>query len=169
MSSAPLVPWLEIAALRQSLKAAGRRLIVTNGCFDLLHVGHLRYLTSARELGDFLWVGVNADLSVKQLKGPNRPINSELDRAEILCGLRTIDAVSIFPQVRATEFLRLVQPDIYVKGGDYTVDSLDAEERSVLEACGAQIRILPQVPGKSTTATIQKMGAGKENQHRSLR
>jgi rfaE bifunctional protein nucleotidyltransferase chain/domain len=156
MNFAPLVPWSEIPTLRESLKISGRRVIVTNGCFDLLHVGHLRYLTCARELGDFLWVGLNADASVRQLKGPHRPLNTEADRAEILSGLRMVDAVSIFPQLRATEFLRVVQPDVYVKGGDYTVETLDPEERAALQACGARIQILPQVPGKST-ATIQRM------------
>jgi rfaE bifunctional protein nucleotidyltransferase chain/domain len=159
MTPSTLVPWHDIPTLRDSLKDSGQRVIVTNGCFDLLHVGHLRYLASARELGDFLWVGLNSDASVRQLKGPNRPINTELDRAEILTGLRVVDAVSIFPQIRATEFLRVVRPDIYVKGGDYTPDTLDPEERGVLQACGAQIHILPLVPGKSTTATIAKMGS----------
>ena len=160
MRLASLVAWSEISEFRRSLKMSGSRVVVTNGCFDLLHVGHLRYLSGARELGDFLWVAVNGDLSVRELKGPTRPLNTELDRAEILSALRMVDAVTIFPQVRATEFLRLAQPDIYVKGGDYEIASLDPSERAVLEECGTEIRILPQVPGKSTTATIQKMAAG---------
>jgi rfaE bifunctional protein nucleotidyltransferase chain/domain len=99
--------------------------VATNGCFDLLHVGHLRYLTEARAFGDFLWVGLNGDASVRELKGPGRPLVPEADRAELLAAWRVVDAVTIFPEVRATAFLRAVQPDIYVKGGDYTAESLE--------------------------------------------
>jgi len=147
----------QVAALRAALRREGRRVVATNGCFDLLHVGHLRYLTEARALGDFLWVGLNGDASVRELKGPGRPLVSEADRAELLAAWRVVDAVTIFPEVRATAFLRAVQPDVYVKGGDYTADSLDAEEAAALRECGARIEIVRLVPGKSTTNLVKKM------------
>lgn len=147
----------EAAAYRKELRNDGRKVVATNGCFDLLHVGHLRYLMQARALGDFLWVGLNGDQSVTDLKGPGRPLVPEEERAELLAAWRTVDAVTIFPAVRATEFLRVVEPDIYVKGGDYTPDSLNAEEAAVLRACGARIEIVGLVPGHSTTTLVQKM------------
>jgi rfaE bifunctional protein nucleotidyltransferase chain/domain len=146
----------DVVAFRQKLRLQNRRVVMTNGCFDLLHVGHLRYLTAARALGDFLWIGLNADSSVRELKGSSRPINSEQDRAEVLAALRVIDAVTIFPEKRATELIKLMQPDVYAKGGDYTVESLDSEERAALQLAGAEIIILPLVPGKSTTAMIER-------------
>ncbi len=157
--SGKIVTLAEAPAFRATLKKGERRLVATNGCFDLLHVGHLRYLTEARAFGDFLWVGLNGDASVRELKGPNRPINSEEDRAQLLAAWRVVDAVTIFPEVRATSFLCAVQPDVYVKGGDYTVASLNAEEGAALRECGAQIEIVSLVPGKSTTNLVKKMSA----------
>lgn len=153
----PFVNLDDIIPKREALRKQGVRVVVTNGCFDLLHVGHLRYLTQARACGDFLWVGLNSDASVRELKGSSRPIYSQEDRAEILGGLKVVDAVSIFEGMRATEFLKKVQPDVYVKGGDYTLESLDPGERQALEACGAEIRLVGLVPGKSTTLTLQKI------------
>jgi rfaE bifunctional protein nucleotidyltransferase chain/domain len=147
----------EVVAYREGLRKRGRKVVATNGCFDLLHVGHLKYLTEARALGDFLWVGLNGDASVHELKGPGRPIVSEADRAELLAAWRVVDAVTIFPDVRATAFLRVVQPDVYAKGGDYTVASLNAEEAAALRECNAQIEIVKLVPGKSTTNLVKKM------------
>jgi len=147
----------EVAAYRAQLRREGRRVVATNGCFDLLHVGHLRYLTEARAFGDFLWVGLNGDTSVRELKGPGRPLVPEADRAELLAAWRVVDAVTIFPEVRATSFLRAVQPDIYVKGGDYTAESLNPEEAEALRECGARIEIVHLVPGKSTTSLVKKM------------
>ena len=152
----------EVAAYREALHKRGRKVVATNGCFDLLHVGHLKYLTEARALGDFLWVGLNGDASVRELKGPGRPLVPEADRAELLAAWRVVDAVTIFPDVRATSFLRVVQPDVYAKGGDYTVASLNAEEAAVLRECHAQIEIVKLIPGKSTTHLVQKMAEGKE-------
>ena len=149
----------EVAAHRAILRREGRKVVATNGCFDLLHVGHLRYLTEARGFGDFLWVGLNGDASVRELKGPGRPLVPESDRAELLAAWRVVDAVTIFPEVRATAFLRAVQPDVYVKGGDYTAESLDAGEAAVLRECGAKIEIVRLVPGKSTSNLVKKMGA----------
>jgi rfaE bifunctional protein nucleotidyltransferase chain/domain len=146
---------------RAELRKQRRKVVATNGCFDLLHTGHVRYLSEARQFGDFLWIGVNGDASVKELKGPGRPLVPEADRAEILAALRIVDAVTIFPGVRATQFLQAVRPDVYVKGGDYTVASLDQEEGQALAACNTQIEIVKLVPGRSTTSLVQKMAEKK--------
>ena len=146
----------EMASIRDSLEAQGKKLVFTNGCFDLLHVGHVRYLQQSRELGDALVVAVNGDASVRALKGLTRPINSELDRAEVLAALECVSYVTIFPSIRATEVVKAVRPQVYAKGGDYTIESLDREERAALEAAGSKICILPLVPGKSTSAIIGK-------------
>ncbi|EDY22076.1 cytidyltransferase-related domain protein [Chthoniobacter flavus Ellin428] len=145
----------QLAALRDEYAAAGRRLVFTNGCFDLLHVGHVRYLQAARALGDALLVAVNGDVSVRALKGPTRPINNEQDRAEVLGALGCVDYLTIFHTDRVTDLVRAIRPQVYAKGGDYTVASLDAGERDALEAVGAEIQILPLVPGKSTTNIIE--------------
>jgi rfaE bifunctional protein nucleotidyltransferase chain/domain len=147
----------ELAEQRDALDAAGRKLVFTNGCFDLLHVGHVRYLQQARALGDALAVGLNSDLSVQALKGEGRPVNPESDRAEVLAALGCVDYVVIFGDKRATNLLRAVSPHIYAKGGDYTPESLDPGEREALVETGAEIRILPLVPGKSTTNTLERM------------
>ena len=158
MFSGKILTLDEAAAFRAALRKEGRKVVATNGCFDLLHVGHLRYLTEARALGDFLWVGLNGDASVRELKGPGRPLVPEADRAELLAAWRMVDAVTVFPEVRATAFLRAVQPDVYVKGGDYTAATLDPGEGDALRACGARIELVKLVPGKSTTSLVQKMG-----------
>ena len=152
-----IVTLAEAPEFRRELRDEGRTVVATNGCFDLLHVGHLRYLLEARALGDFLWVGLNGDQSVHELKGEGRPLVPEAERAELLAAWRTVDAVTIFPSVRATEFLRAVEPDIYVKGGDYTPESLNAEEAAALRACGARIEIVGLVPGHSTSTLVKKM------------
>ena len=157
MFSGKILSLDEVVSYREQLRREGRTVVATNGCFDLLHVGHLRYLTEARAFGDFLWVGLNGDGSVRELKGSGRPLVPEADRAELLAAWRVVDAVTIFPEVRATEFLRVVKPDIYVKGGDYTPESLNPEEGSALKACGARIEIVHLVPGKSTTNLVKKM------------
>jgi rfaE bifunctional protein nucleotidyltransferase chain/domain len=146
----------ELASIRQEFEAAGRKLVFTNGVFDLLHVGHVRYLAAARNLGDALLVAVNADSSVRALKGPERPINSEHDRAEVLAALESVDFVTVFQPVRVTDLIGAIRPHIYAKGGDYTIESLNPDERAALHAAGSEVRILPLVPGKSTTAIIEK-------------
>ena len=146
-----------LAAISEALRASGRRLVLTNGCFDLLHAGHVRYLQSARALGDALAVAINGDDSVRGLKGEGRPLNSENDRAEIVAALGCVDHVVIFPEKRVTRLIEKVGPAIYVKGGDYTPDSLDPEERAALEKVGAEIRILPFEPGHSTSGLIERM------------
>jgi len=153
-----VIPFSEMRGQREQLRKEGRRIVATNGCFDILHVGHLRYLAQARALGDVLWVGLNGDESVRQLKGNGRPVHGELDRAEVLAALRMVDAVTIFPEKRATDFLKELGPEIYAKGGDYTIASLDVDEREALTGCGARIEILPMIPGRSTTEALRKLG-----------
>ncbi|MEK0449483.1 MAG: hypothetical protein RL088_1751 [Verrucomicrobiota bacterium] len=146
----------ELSAIRAAMSAAGKSLVFTNGCFDLLHVGHVRYLQQARALGDALVVAVNGDESVRALKGPTRPINSELDRAEVLAALECVDFVVLFHTERVTDLVREIRPHVYAKGGDYTVATLDPGERGALQEAGTRIEILSLVPGKSTTATLAK-------------
>ncbi len=152
----------EIRALRNRLSKRGKRLVFTNGCFDLLHAGHVRYLNEARALGDALVVAVNSDASVRELKGPSRPINTEEDRAEILCGLRAVDAVCVFNEPRVTGLIEAIRPHLYAKGGDYTLETLNAEERAALEAVKAGIHLLPLVPGRSTTNTLKRMASSSD-------
>jgi len=146
-----------LASWRNGEEPRRKTWVVTNGCFDLLHVGHVRYLQKARDLGDALLVGINDDAGVRELKGPERPLNPASERAEVLAALECVNAVCIFPGARAVEFLQRARPDIYAKGGDYTVASLYAPERSVLEAAGARIEILALVEGKSTSNLFQQM------------
>jgi D-glycero-beta-D-manno-heptose 1-phosphate adenylyltransferase len=153
-----IIAYPELSKWRQQFRG-GRKLVVTNGCFDLLHIGHVTYLEKARNLGDLLLVGVNSDAAVRGLKGEGRPVNNEEDRAAVLAGLESVDAVCIFPDVRATQFLAAAKPDIYVKGGDYTLDTLDQTERSVVEQGGGKIELIPFVPGKSTTSLLQKLSS----------
>ena len=147
--------WDSLPAWRAAMRASGKKLVVTNGCFDLLHVGHVTYLESARNQGDALLLGLNGDDSVRQLKGPSRPVNTEADRALVLAALQSVDGVCIFAEKVATRFLTVAQPDIYVKGGDYTLETLNQEERRAVEGGGGRIVIIPFVPGKSTTALLQ--------------
>jgi rfaE bifunctional protein nucleotidyltransferase chain/domain len=144
------------------LRADGKKIVATNGCFDLIHVGHVRYLNAARALGDALIVGINGDQSVRKLKGAGRPVNNEEDRAEIVAALECVDLVAIFPEIRATRFLELAAPDGYVKGGDYKQDTLDAEEREVLEKIGAKIEIVPFEPGYSTSDLLARLSKIKK-------
>ena len=153
-----------IRAWRAQARQDGKRLVVTNGCFDLLHVGHVTYLEAARNLGDALLVGLNSDASVRRLKGESRPVNGEQDRALVLAALESVSAVAIFPETSAAAFLRLVEPDIYVKGADYDRETMNPEERRIVEGCGGEIHFLALVAGKSTTNLIGRMGVGKSNQ-----
>jgi rfaE bifunctional protein nucleotidyltransferase chain/domain len=152
-----IIAWDRLPDWRAALRAARRRLVVTNGCFDLLHVGHVTYLEAARNLGDALLVGLTNDVHVRQLKGPGRPLNNENDRAAILAALASVDGVCIFPDLDAIRFLAAAEPDIYAKGGDYTIDTINQEERRFIEGRGGKIAILPGVPAKSTTALLQKL------------
>jgi rfaE bifunctional protein, domain II len=150
----------QIARESKRLHDAGKRVVATNGCFDLLHVGHVRYLAAARKLGDALVVGLNSDDSVRELKGDDRPFNSEQDRAEVLAALRSVDYVVIFPGLRATQFLVAAHPDIYVKGGDYAAETLNEDERRALQQMGTEIRIVPFENGYSTSGLIEKIERG---------
>ena len=146
-----------LSAWRADLRRQGKKLVATNGCFDLIHRGHVQYLQEARALGDALLVGLTSDANVRQLKGPARPVNSEADRATVIAALESVDAVYVFPELDARHFLETVCPDIYAKGGDYTLDTINQDERRLLEKLGVKIAILSGVPGKSTTATLRKL------------
>jgi len=142
---------------RQEQRSRAKRVVVTNGCFDLLHVGHVSYLEAARQHGDLLLVGVNSDAAVRELKGRGRPVNSEYDRALVLAALESVDAVFIFTERDAVQFLQRVKPDIYVKGGDYTLDTMNQDERRLVEHLGGQIILGGHVVGKSTTHLLKKI------------
>jgi rfaE bifunctional protein nucleotidyltransferase chain/domain len=142
---------------RTALRKQHKKLVVTNGCFDLLHLGHVTYLEAARNLGDMLLVGLTSDAEVQRLKGPGRPLNTEGDRAALLAALQSVDAVCVFHEQDARNFLSLAQPDIYVKGGDYSIDTINQEERRFLEQRGTRIVLLPGVPGRSTTGLLEKI------------
>jgi D-glycero-beta-D-manno-heptose 1-phosphate adenylyltransferase len=148
----------ELAKLSTRLQSENRRVVATNGCFDILHVGHVRYLAAARKLGEVLVVGLNGDDSVRQLKGEGRPVNREQDRAEVLSALDSVDYVTIFPEKRATNFLNAAQPAVYAKGGDYATDTLDPEERAVLNEFGTKIEIIPFEKGYSTSELLTRIG-----------
>ena len=152
-----IISWDTLPAWRKAFRASGRKLVVTNGCFDLLHMGHVTYLETARNLGDALLVGVNGDDAVRALKGSDRPLNDESDRASVLAALQSVDGVCIFAERTATRFLSIAQPDIYVIGGDYTVDTLNKDERKAVEEAGGRIVIIPFVSGKSTTGLLAKI------------
>lgn len=143
----------ELASCLQQAKANGNVVVTTNGCFDVLHLGHLRYLQAARQLGDLLVVAVNSDSSVKELKGENRPLIPEQERAEMLAGLECVDYVVIFPESTPIELLSELKPNIHVKGGDYKLEQLI--EREVVEKNGGKVIVGLNVPGKSTTNLIE--------------
>lgn len=157
-----LHPLRAAVAWREQQRAAGRRVVLTNGVFDLLHTGHLFYLQQARRLGDALIIALNADESVRALKGPTRPIQTEEQRAYALAALACIDAITIFREPRLTAELRALRPDVYCKAGDYTLEKLNAEERRALQDVGAEIRFLPFLPGFSTTTLIARIKAAGE-------
>ena len=146
-----------LPAWREALRPQGRTLAATNGCFDILHGGHVNCLQAARNEADALIVGLNSDRSTTELKGPDRPIHTEADRAAVLAALESVNAVFIFDDLRATNFLQIAQPDVYVKGGDYTVDQLPAEERAIIEAQGGRITVLGHLPGKSSTEIARRI------------
>ena len=150
----------ELAALREQWRSQGQRAVWTNGCFDILHAGHVTYLEKAAQLGDLLILGLNSDRSVRQNKGPTRPINNEIDRAQVIAALECIDYVAILDDATMVRPLDLLKPDIFAKGGDYNLETLDPGERQAVEAYGGEIILIPMVPGKSTTGTIERMKAG---------
>jgi len=145
----------ELLAERARLRAVGQRLVFTNGVFDLLHVGHVRYLAAARALGDMLVVAINSDRSVHALKGVSRPIVNENERAEIVAALRQVDYVTIFDDVSPRSLIAVLLPDVLVKGGDYGLNEIHGREE--VEAAGGKVLALPFVAGASTSGIIQKM------------
>ena len=146
----------ELAALLQSHRQAGKRIVFTNGCFDLMHVGHTRYLQAAKDLGDLLVVAVNSDASVRSLnKAPDRPIVSEAQRAEVVAALGCVDYVILFNEPDPQSLIAALQPDVLVKGGDWAVERIVGRE--VVEARGGVVRTIPLVPGVSTTSLIQRI------------
>lgn len=145
----------EMLAERERLRATGKRLVFTNGVFDLLHVGHVRYLRQARALGDALVVAINSDRSVRKLKGPDRPVFDEGERAEILAALRDVDYVVVFDDTSPRSTIKKLLPDVLVKGGDYQLDEIHGREE--VEAAGGKVISLPFVPGASTTSVLEKM------------
>jgi D-glycero-beta-D-manno-heptose 1-phosphate adenylyltransferase len=162
MQTLPNPKLLSLAAAateRERLRGAGRRVVLTNGVFDLLHTGHLAYLQQARALGDALFVALNSDASVRALKGPSRPVQDEQQRAYALAATWFVDAIVIFREPRLTPEIEALRPDVYAKAGDYTLEKLDPGERGALQACGAKITFLPFLPGFSTTALIERIKA----------
>ena len=145
----------EMLGARERLRAVGKRLVFTNGVFDLLHVGHVRYLAQARGLGDALLVAINSDRTVRELKGPDRPIFDQAERAEILAALRHVDYVTVFDDVSPRSLIAKLLPDVLVKGGDYQLDEIHGREE--VEAAGGKVISLPFVDGASTTALIERM------------
>lgn len=147
----------EVVELREKAAAEGKRFVLTNGCFDLLHRGHLSYLQQSANLGDVFCIAVNSDESVRELKGPDRPLNNEDDRAFALASMRCVDAVFVFKGPRLAGEISRLKPDIYTKAGDYTIDSLEPTEKAALLDSGTDIRFLSFVEGRSTTSLIERM------------
>jgi D-beta-D-heptose 7-phosphate kinase/D-beta-D-heptose 1-phosphate adenosyltransferase len=150
-----IVDFNEIEKICNSLREQNKKIVFTNGCFDILHRGHIEYLTKAKEFGDVLIVGLNSDTSVKRLKGKDRPINSESDRARILDALKPVDYVVIFEEDTPLRLIQMVKPDVLVKGGDYKVEEIVGSE--FVMSYGGKVEIIPFVEGKSTTKIIQKI------------
>ena len=162
MTKSKIVPLNKLTEGIAPQRAKGKKIVATNGCFDLLHPGHVRYLAAGRALGDILVVGLNGDQSVRELKGAERPVNNERDRAELLAALESVDFVTIFPELRATHFIESAAPDVYVKGGDYNSESLNPEERAALQKIGSKIEIVPFEKGYSTSALLEKLRGQKK-------
>lgn len=153
------IPFENLNAWTQSRRKQHphHKLVATNGCFDILHIGHIRYLQASAQLGDFLLVGVNSDNSIRQIKGPDRPVNAELERAEVLAALECVNAITIFPDSSALNFLQMARPDIYSKGGDYSLDSINQQERQWLESIQCQIHIIPADTNQSTSKILRQL------------
>ena len=141
----------------EDLRRQGKKIVFTNGCFDIIHAGHVRYLTAAKNFGDVLIIGLNTDESVRRLKGASRPINNQADRAEVLLGLKAVDHVIYFGEQTAENLIAGVKPDIYVKGGDYTLDTLP--EAKIVQSYGGRVEFVKLVAGKSTSNIIKKIEA----------
>ncbi len=144
-------------ARREALRTEGKRVVLTNGCFDLLHTGHLAFLSSAAKLGDALFIGLNSDTSVRVLKGPTRPVQTLEERACLLGYLNFVDTLFVFETPRLTKEIELLKPDVYAKAGDYSLETLNPEERQALEKAGTVIHFVPFINGYSTTSLIAKI------------
>jgi D-beta-D-heptose 7-phosphate kinase/D-beta-D-heptose 1-phosphate adenosyltransferase len=149
----------DLAKAVAGLQSQGKRVVFTNGCFDIIHAGHVEYLAKSRELGDVLVIGLNTDASVKRLKGESRPINSETDRAIVLDALKYVDFVCLFDEDTPLELIRVVKPNVLTKGGDYSHETIVGADFVV--ANGGEVVVIPLVAGKSTTNVINKMNCGK--------
>lgn len=149
----------DLQDLLLNIRKQGKTIVTTNGCFDILHVGHVRYLEETKKFGDVLIVALNSDKSVKALKGEGRPINNEFDRAEVLNGLKSVDYVVLFDEQSPAELLAEIKPDVHTKGADYNEDTLP--EAKIIKENGGRLEFIQFVQGKSTTATIQKINAQK--------
>ena len=150
----------ELKLLREKYREDCKTVVFTNGCFDILHAGHVRYLNEAKQQGDVLIVGLNSDASVQALKGTGRPVNPAADRAEVLSGLRSVDHVVVFGEDTAEELVRQLRPDVYVKGGDYLLEQLP--EAVQVAAYGGRTVLVSLVPGRSTTNVIRRLMAPSE-------
>jgi D-glycero-beta-D-manno-heptose 1-phosphate adenylyltransferase len=161
MSLGRLLDRSNAIGIAEDLRSQGRRLVFTNGVFDIIHAGHVAYLQTARSLADFLLVGLNADASVRVLKGPGRPLVGEADRAAVLLALRPVDAVVIFSETTAAALIEAIRPAIYVKGGDYALAGCDAgtplPEERIVRGYGGEIRLLPYLPGHSTSDLLARI------------
>ncbi len=155
-----LIPAERIEDFCAALREAGQKVVFTNGCFDILHAGHVRYLNEARAQGDCLVLGLNSDESVRRLKGPSRPINNELDRAEVVGALSSVDYVVLFGEQTAESLIAKVRPAVYVKGGDYTLETLP--EARIVKSYGGEVHFVKMVEGRSTTNVIKKIAADKD-------
>lgn len=162
LTNPKLMTLADAVAWRRQRLAAGKRVVLTNGVFDLLHTGHLYYLKQARQLGDALVIALNSDASVRALKGPARPVQNEEQRAYALAALECVDAVVVFREPRLTAEIRALRPDVYCKAGDYTLEKLDAGERAALQEVGAKIEFMSFLPGFSTTSLIERIKAAGE-------
>ena len=155
-----IMNWDQLQTEVNKLQQQGKEIVFTNGCFDLLHVGHIRYLYQAKSLGDYLIVAINSDLSVKKLKGEERPIISEDERMEIISALEMVDFVTSFSQLTCSELLKNIKPNIYVKGGDYTPE--DLPEWSIVKSFDGKIELVTEVKGRSTSEIVKSIRGGGE-------
>ena len=150
----------DAAQFCEDLRRQGKKIVFTNGCFDIIHAGHVRYLTMAKNFGDILIIGLNTDESVRKLKGASRPINTQADRAEVLLGLKAVDHVIYFGEQTAENLIAEVKPDIYVKGGDYTLETLP--EAKIVQSYDGRVEFVNLVAGRSTTNIVSKILAEKK-------
>ena len=145
----------ELKSIVEDLKKHNKKIVTTNGVFDILHIGHIRYLKGAKKLGDILIIAINSDNSVKKIKDPKRPLNNENDRAEAIASLEHVDYVTIFNEENPIKFLEEIKPEVHIKGGDYNINRII--EKNVVEKNGGKIILIPEVKGYSTTDLIKKI------------